>query len=315
MKDPFFPPPQFLSRATQPIADYLGLITLPFHVHEVLLGWACYQLIFSVLSPPLSSWLFSKGYGSLPARSKIGWDVHVTSFIQSTFITLFSLYIIWTDEERGAMDWAGRIWGYTGAGGAVQGMVGGYFLWDVWVSIQHYNILGFGSLAHGISALLVTALGFFPFANYYGLYFILYEISTPFLNIHWFFDKLKMTGSRVQLYNGIILLLAFFGGRVVWGNYQSFRIYSDLWTALHSSGYDPRLAKDSALYDYRNGGGILTLSPWLAVVYVASNTLLNLLNLYWFSKMVQALRKRFPATEASAAKSIVTSKGSREHVD
>jgi hypothetical protein len=36
-----------------------------------------------------------------------------------------------------------------------------------------------------------------PFANYYGLNFILYEISTPFLNIHWFFDKLNMTGSRV----------------------------------------------------------------------------------------------------------------------
>jgi hypothetical protein len=58
------------------------------------------------------------------------------------------------------MDWVGRIWGYTGAGGAVQGFAAGYFLWDLIASIVHYNVLGWGSLAHAISALLVTSLGF-----------------------------------------------------------------------------------------------------------------------------------------------------------
>lgn len=58
------------------------------------------------------------------------------------------------------MDWAGRIWGYTGAMGLVQALAGGYFVWDLIASIVHFNELGPGSLAHAVSALLVTSLGF-----------------------------------------------------------------------------------------------------------------------------------------------------------
>ena len=39
---------------------------------------------------------------------------------------------------------------------------------------------------------------------------MLYELSTPFLNIHSFFDKLGLTGIRAQLYNGLALLVVFF---------------------------------------------------------------------------------------------------------
>jgi hypothetical protein len=58
------------------------------------------------------------------------------------------------------MDWKGRVWGYTGAGGMVQGFAAGYFLWDLGVSARHVKVLGLGSLVHAISALLVTSLGF-----------------------------------------------------------------------------------------------------------------------------------------------------------
>jgi hypothetical protein len=42
----------------------------------------------------------------------------------------------------------------------VQGFAAGYFLWDLGVSVRHVDVLGLGSLAHAISALLVTGLGF-----------------------------------------------------------------------------------------------------------------------------------------------------------
>lgn len=35
------------------------------------------------------------------------------------------------------------------------------------------------------------------------------------------------------------------------------------------------------------------LPLWLGISYVASNVALTLLNTFWFSKMVQAIRKRF----------------------
>jgi hypothetical protein len=163
MLDPFYPPPPILVRAIQPIADLLSLSTLPLHIHEVAMGWICYHFIYTTVSPIISTWLFPAVYPHLSARTTISWNVHVTSFVQSSLITVIALFVIWSDEERSEMDWAGRIWGYTGAGGVVQGFAAGYFLWDLVASIMHLNVLGWGSLAHAVSALLVTSLGFASF--------------------------------------------------------------------------------------------------------------------------------------------------------
>lgn len=163
MLDPFYPPPPILVKAIQPIADQLSLSTLPLHIHEVVIGWICYHLVYTTISPIISTWLFPAIYPHLSARTTVSWNVHVTSLIQSSLITIFALFVIWSDEERSEMDWAGRIWGYTGAGGVVQGFAAGYFLWDLVASTMHLNVLGWGSLAHAVSALLVTSLGFASF--------------------------------------------------------------------------------------------------------------------------------------------------------
>jgi hypothetical protein len=164
-----------------------------------------------------------------------------------------------------------------------------------------------------------------PFANYYGLNFILYEISTPFLNIQWFFDKLSMTGSRIQLYNGIALLTSFLVGRVLWGNYQSLRIYSDVWTALKTQYFDSEDFGDSSAFAYQksaskltvgDGAGKPTLPIWLVFVYLGSNTILSFLNVYWFAKMIQALRKRFQPPSSSPKKQKLPSENCvGEHVE
>lgn len=160
MRDPFLSPPSFLVRAIQPVAERLSLSTLPLHIHEVLFGWASYHFICTTLSPLLSSYLVPQIYNKLNKRTKVNWNVRVVSFIQSSFINTAALYVIFNDVQRGEMDWRGRIWGYSGAGGMVQGFAAGYFLWDLTVSTQYLSILGPGSLAHAISALLVTCLGF-----------------------------------------------------------------------------------------------------------------------------------------------------------
>jgi hypothetical protein len=160
MRDPFISPPSLLVRAIQPVADHLSLSTLPFHIHEVLLGWAGYHFICTTLSPLLSSWLVPNIYNKLNKRTKIKWNVRVVSFIQSCFINTAALYVIFNDVQRGEVDWRGRIWGYSGAGGMVQAFAAGYFLWDLTVSTQYLSVLGPESLAHAVSALLVTCLGF-----------------------------------------------------------------------------------------------------------------------------------------------------------
>lgn len=134
-----------------------------------------------------------------------------------------------------------------------------------------------------------------PFVNYYGCIFILWELSTPFLNIHWFMDKLNMTGSRAQLYNGMALLCSFFSCRLVYGTYQSVRVFRDVWFAVQSSPQMASLQKPTMHFANEHS----TVPLWLSTVYLASNITLNGLNFYWFVMMVKAVRKRFEPNDKS----------------
>ncbi|KAL8794590.1 MAG: hypothetical protein Q9182_007613 [Xanthomendoza sp. 2 TL-2023] len=281
MHDPFpFSPPPLLVKAVTPLADFLKLPTLPIHIHELLFAALTYHIICAYISPFLSRRLFPKIYPSLPRRSQLNWDVHVVSLVQSVVVCAAAIWVMNADKERSDMGWEERIWGYTGAGGMIQAFAAGYFLWDLQICR--------------------------PFVNYYGPTFILYELSSPFLNFHWFFDKLQMTGSRAQWYNGILLLGSFFSCRLLWGTYQSLRVYQDCWAALHFSDTNrsPEIAHPKGipeLTDPTGGRGeLMRFNPypenmplWLGLTYLGSNMLLNTLNFYWFGKMIETVKKRF----------------------
>ena len=105
---------------------------------------------------------------------------------------------------------------------------------------------------------------------------MLYELSTPFLNIHWFFDKLGMTGTKAQLYNGLTLLVVFFSCRLVWGAYSSFNIYRDVWNALHLSN-SAKFETNSELMRFGNDR---SLTMWLVVLYMGGHVTLQVLNVF-----------------------------------
>jgi hypothetical protein len=141
--------------------------------------------------------------------------------------------------------------------------------------------------------------------NYYACTFILYELSSPFLNIHWFCDKLNMTGSTIQFVNGIALLFTFFSCRIVWGTYQSIRVFTDVYhvyTAGPVTLSDPDFGKLNSDTIVGNAGfknDVLqfaegqTVPLWVVTAYLVSNLILNGLNWFWFGKMIETLRKRF----------------------
>ncbi|KAI2616452.1 DUF887-domain-containing protein [Hypomontagnella submonticulosa] len=309
MRDPFpIPPIPALSKAVQPWADYLGLPTLPLHIHEVLLMAALYHFIGSVASPILSSRIFPTRYPALSRTKRLSWDVHVVSLIQSTTINILALWVMFADEERKNMDWQERIWGYTGGAAMIQALAAGYFVWDLIITASNLDTFGLGMLAHAISALAVYSFGFRPFVNYYSTTFILWELSSPFLNIHWFFDKLGMTGSRAQLYNGLMLIFTFFSCRLVWGTYQSFMVARDLWKGVNTAPTIlTTVLPDDTLNatfpsQYANTMQFVSESTthiplWLAAIYIGANLTLNSLNFYWFFKMIDAVRKRFDPKE------------------
>jgi hypothetical protein len=114
-----------------------------------------------------------------------------------------------------------------------------------------------------------------------------------------------MTGSTLQFVNGIILLFTFFSCRLCWGTYNSIRVFADVWRAYTAgpvSLSDPASGKLNANTTLGNAGfknDVLqfaegqTVPLWLAAAYLASNLTLNGLNWFWFSKMIETLRKRF----------------------
>lgn len=137
--------------------------------------------------------------------------------------------------------------------------------------------------------------------NFYAPVFILYELSTPFLNVHWFCDKLNLTGSKIQLYNGIALLVTFASCRLIYGSFQSILVYMDMWRAVQAgpdAGYIAAAHTNSTMADPNINMMAFAkdsepIPIWLASIYVASNVVLNTLNWHWFFKMIAAVRKRF----------------------
>jgi hypothetical protein len=160
MLDPFLPPIPYLSKLVEPIAAYCNFPVLPAHVHEVLFAFTLYTLVHTVFSPSLSNYFFPKIYSNFNRRTKLNWDVHVVSLAQSTLINTLALWTIWTDGERRGMNAEERVFGYTGAGGMVQGFACGYFLWDLAVSTINMGVFGYGLWAHAVAALWVFSFGF-----------------------------------------------------------------------------------------------------------------------------------------------------------
>ncbi|KAI5797700.1 TLC domain-containing protein [Geopyxis carbonaria] len=300
------PCPPALSKFAEAFAEKYSLPTFPLHVHQVLIAFVAYHTIYIAISPLVSKICVPGIYNSFPRRTQINWDVHVVSFVQSVFICALALWGMFNDHDRNSWDNNSedsalyRVFGYTVTGGAVQGYAAGYFLWDLMISVYHVKIMGWGFVAHAISALLVFGLGFRPFVNYYAPIFILFELSSPFLNIHWFCDKLNLTGSRIQLVNGFFLLGTFFLCRIVWGTYNSVLVFKDVFNiyATPPPSAHPKLDPLSTQETPIDGAAIhpfagMTVPLWLVVVYLGSNICLNGLNYFWFSRMIQTVSARF----------------------
>ncbi|KAL4911564.1 hypothetical protein BDW74DRAFT_10105 [Aspergillus multicolor] len=328
MLDPIPPPPDWLREIVEPWALRFDLPALTDHFHEVIAAFLGYLSIHYILSPWLSPKLFPRHYPSLNKRTKLNWDVHVVSLVQSTFINAVALWVLFVDEERKSMTTGERVLGYTGSCALISSLAVGYFIYDLIVSTIYVNMFGIGMLFHAVSALWVFSFGFRPFVNFYAPVFILYELSSPFLNIHWFLDKVNMTGSNLQWYNGMALLIVFFCCRLIWGTWQSALVYMDMfdalrqtWSAGPSSPLNPvditaqifqtrddgflcineacvRANAEITKYSKYTAGGVPT---WLVVTYVTSNVILNCLNYYWFSKMIETVMKRFRPQKAPAS--------------
>ncbi|VEU20112.1 DEKNAAC100977 [Brettanomyces naardenensis] len=183
------------------------------------------------------------------------------SFIQATLICFLGIPIFGNEylEED-------HVLATTPYSSFYASMALGYFMWDAIVSLYFVNYFGIGFAIHGIVSVMVFAAGLaYGFIHYYSAAFLLFELSTPFLDLRWFGMTFGTTvfPEWFQLANNIALIVTFFLVRIVWGWYMFARLSID----LYATRLDPRF-------------------PILgALATVTSNISIDILNIYWFSKM------------------------------
>ncbi|WFD35638.1 hypothetical protein MCUN1_002496 [Malassezia cuniculi] len=244
----------------QPYADAAGLHYMPAHVPTILrsaIFWFSLQFISSGLSPLI----WPTTIKNLNARGRTQWDIHVVSLLHSSIIGPLALYY-WVY----GVDGVDRVTGYDYNVAQVYAVSFGYFLWDIYVSVRYE---GPAFVLHGLLAAIGMVFVYRPMLMIAGLSFLTWEASTPFLNIHWFLDKLGLTGSLAQLINAVFLLGSYMAVRLVLGIYQTYVIISAVW--------DP--SNKFPLFQ--------------CLFYSFGSVALDVLNYIWFTKMVRAVAKRF----------------------
>ncbi|KAI9321155.1 TRAM/LAG1/CLN8 homology domain-containing protein [Zopfochytrium polystomum] len=137
----------------------------------------------------------------------------------------------------------------------------GYFLWDSLVCVTQIASNGVGPFVHGLACFAVYIFFAKPIFHYYGAVFLMFELSTPFLNAHWLLSKMGRLDAKTKtLLQGLIYAI-FFLVRVLFGPYQSFYFFvnvRDQWDVV------PKFA---------------------VAVFSVACVALNSLNMLWFYKM------------------------------
>jgi len=142
----------------------------------------------------------------------------------------------------------------------------GYFIWDLIVSVRYS--FGAGFIAHAIACFFVYANSLPGFLHYHGLFFLLFEASSPFLHVRWYLYLTGRDNSVMYTVAQTTFGLAFLVVRLLIGWPVSFYWWGDM-LGLLSEGVGPW---------------------WTPVIigYLTCNIVLNLLNGYWFFLIVKA---------------------------
>lgn len=152
----------------------------------------------------------------------------------------------------------------------------GYFLWDLYVCIRWFSLFQFEFLLHAICSLFVFTSSLAPNYQNYVSKFLLFELSSPFVNINWLFSTLiKEFECDIPMIfnavNGGLLILVFFLVRIVWG-----------WSCIAIMGY--QIIVNKWMFDPEFPKLVMFLTFLI-------NIALNTLNYIWLGKMVKIAKK------------------------
>ncbi|WFD29658.1 hypothetical protein MSPP1_000668 [Malassezia sp. CBS 17886] len=257
----------------QPYADAVGLPLAAMHLPTMLRGvllWWSLQLLCAGLLPRV----MPERFANMPQRTRVQWYIHIISFFHACFVSSLGLYYLFTLPADADVKW-GHDYGI----GQMYAISFGYFVWDV---VMCFLYEGPSFVVHGVLGMISCTLVFVPFIMLEGLSVVIWELSTPFLDIHWLLDRLDKKGTRIQFVNAVALLVTYVGVRLVYGVYFTVRFIPTLWLP--------------------DGAHSRVIPLGFKLFYTFGLIAMDSLNYYWFIRMLRNVRRRFPGDQPKEVK-------------
>lgn len=241
-------------------------------------------LLFTVVYNASSFVFFrlSATYRHLPAKLQLRWDNRVASTLHALIIVPGCLHAFFFAYDTQNLTPHTAILGCNSEAMVWACVSAGYFTWDsltylLYVAARRTDDVEVGEFVHAFVCWLAYLLTMSPFVQYYAMFFLAYELSTPFVNFHWFMDKYLVPNSNpIKLLNGILLVVCFFLARIAFGFYYSYAIVRDLYI----------VAADN----------IAAHGPWSLNVSAVTISLIILtmcvLNSHWFFLIISFVQKK-----------------------
>lgn len=205
-----------------------------------------------------------------PTRSNLKVSRHIPALIHSVLSSIAAMYLLSKNELYASAP--EQAWAYSPATALLASFSAGYLLYDL-ASISIFWKKGDSLffIHHLTTGLVFTYGSMRPCFHYQGLIFLLYEMSTPFLNMRKLLWVYSLENSRFAKVNNLIFLLTFVVVRVIVGNYYSVVFARDY------------------LLNYNSADAQLPNTFRWAVFIV--NWIINALNMYWLYLMVKHIFK------------------------
>lgn len=196
-------------------------------------------------------------------RDKKELKVNLVSFVHAVISSALSLTVVMFPDKEIIEN---PYYGYSRRVMCTCAISASYFLWDV-IIVVFDDKIDLAFLFHGVACFLCYSFALRPFLSKFACWFLLYELSTPFLNVR---NILLITGKKdsdvFRLYQ-TLFGVTFFAVRILYGIPVTILLINE--TLNH-------MEKENFFHNY--------FVAWYCLVAAA---LLCFLNIYWFSIMLK----------------------------
>lgn len=240
------------------------------------LSCASFLTFYKKVGPRISFRYFPI-YKTLSYAKQIEWNARTNSSIHAVLVSAFCLYVLLYEDEISK----DPIWGDSGVVKYNCAIVVGYMISDGLLTLANYREVGeFCYLFHHAASIyafyfVMTYGALSWFANYR----LMAEFSTPFVNQRWFLDVMGYPKkSRLFMLNAVTMTTTFFLARIATIPPYWLKVYG-----IYGSPDCDRLG-------------------YLWYVLISTCLILDSINIVWFVKLFQGLRRFLKSNSDSRAR-------------